>query len=136
MLYSVFTFFMIILSIMGIVHMVAFETYTYLIFPISTFIWGFYKFFKENDDEYCRRNNIDNSGLDVGWLLGLGDDSGYYGQYGSNSYYDGRGYNTYNHNAHHQVTSTKYQYHDPEYKKILSRCRRNSMVTTEKVKTK
>lgn len=138
MLYGTFTVFMIFLSVMGILHMVVFEAYTYLIFPISTLVWGFYKFFKENDDEYCRRNNVDQS-TSVGWLLGLEDDYGYgYGQYGQNTYYTGYGNKTthYRNANSRPPATTKYCYQDPEYKKIVPRCRKNSMVTTEKVKLK
>lgn len=136
MLYGIFAIFMILLSIMGIVHMIVFESYTYIIFPISTLVWGFYKFFKENDEEFCRRNNID-PGIDIGWLLGFGDENEYthYGQYNQYGGYN----NTVNsdHTRYQPTTYTsKYQYSDPEYRKILPRCRRNSMVKTDKVKTK
>ena len=134
MLYGIFVVFMILLSIMGIVHMLVFESYTYIIFPVSTFVWGCYKFFKDNDDEFCRRNNVDPD-INIGWLFGFGDDNEYtqYGQY--NQY---GGYNRNANNTRYQPTTytSRYQYSDPEYKKILPRCRRNSMVTTEKVKTK
>ena len=107
--------------------MIVFESYTYIIFPISTLVWGFYKFFKENDEEFCRRNNIDPS-IDLGWLLGF-EDIGAYNQYDQyNRNISGRTY--------HSYTPTRYNYSDPEYKKILPRCRRNSMVKTDKVKTK
>ena len=138
MLYGVFVFFMIMLSAMGIIHMITFQTYTYIIFPISTLIWGLYKYFKDNDDEYCRRNGIKNS-ADLGWLLGIEDDDAYYnryyGQYGNGDYYNGR------HNYSGKIRTnvpptTVYHYKDPEYKKILPRCRRNSLVTTDKVKIK
>ena len=132
MLYGTFTVFMILLSVMGIIHMLAFETYTYLIFPISTLVWGFYKFFKENDDEYCRRNNVDQS-TSIGWLLGFEDDYGYT-QYGNNTYYNGGGNTTHYRSVGGQTT--RYRYSDPEYKKIVPRCRKNSMVKTEKVKLK
>jgi hypothetical protein len=128
MLYGIFAVFMILLSMMGIVHMIVFESYTYIIFPISTLVWGFYKFFKENDEEFCRRNNIEPC-IDIGWLLGFGDDDAYYTQYDS---YNNRGYTRYQPTTH----TSRYQYSDPEYKKILPRCRRNSMVKTNKVKTK
>ena len=133
MLYGVFAFFMIVLSIMGIIHMVVFEAYTYIIFPISTLVWGLYKFFKENDDEYCRRNKI-NPNMDMGWLIGLGDDE-YYNEYNGEGYYNYYGGNRtrVNRNSH---TTSRYNCNNPEYKKILPRCRRNSIVTTEKVKTK
>lgn len=134
MLYGIFAVFMILLSIMGIVHMIVFESYTYIIFPISTLVWGFYKFFKENDEEFCRRNNID-PGIDIGWLLGFGGDDAYYTQYDS---YNNGGYNRSTDYTRYQPTAytSRYQYSDPEYRKILPRCRRNSMVKTDKVKTK
>ncbi|MBO6255580.1 MAG: hypothetical protein J6O49_18350 [Bacteroidaceae bacterium] len=137
MLYGLFAFFMILLSIMGIIHMCVLGSYTYLIFPISTLVWGFYKFFHENDEEYCRRNGVDPS-LDIGWLFGLGDDEtsygGYnrYGQYGDHH----RPNETTISTRHRTSSPTVRFYSDPEYKKILPRCRRNSMVTTEKIKTK
>ena len=134
MLYGIFAIFMILLSIMGIVHMIVFESYTYIIFPISTLVWGFYKFFKENDEEFCRRNNIEPD-IDIGWLFGFGGDDAYYTQYGS---YNNVGYNRSTDYTRYQPTTytSRYQYSDPEYKKILPRCRRNSMVKTDKVKTK
>ena len=137
MLYGIFVFFMIVLSGFGIIHMCVMGSYTYIIFPISTLVWGLYKYFRDNDDEYCRRNNIE-PGMDIGWLIGMGDDNGTYGQYGDNSYYNGSGYTA---NSRHHINTgntqhNRYQYSDPEYKKILPRCRRNSMVTTDKVKTK
>ena len=133
MLYGIFAIFMIILSIMGIIHMCVFDSYTYLIFPLSTLVWGLYKFFRENDEEYCRRNGI-KPGTGMDWLLGFDDEPYYgeynrYGQYGNN-YYPNENYIHPRHN-----TSTRF-YSDPEYKKILPRCRRNSMVTTDKIKTK
>ncbi len=135
MLYGIFTIFMILLSIMGIIHMCVFESYTYIIFPIATFVWGFYKFFKENDDEYLRRNGIKPS-MDIGWLFGLDDDEYYHNsQYPGYGYYDGSNYSRANRGKHTQPT-TKYNYSNPEYKVILPRCRRNSLVTTDKVKTK
>ena len=134
MLYNTFVFFMILLSVMGIVHMIAFDACTYIIFPISTLVWGIYKFFKDNDDVFCRRNGV-NQGWDVGWLFGFGeDDNTYYTGY-ENQYYNGRGYNNSTPNTYRGQQSA-YHYSNPEYKKILPRCRRNSMVTTEKVKTK
>lgn len=134
MLYGIFAVFMILLSMMGIVHMIVFESYTYIIFPISTLVWGFYKFFKEDDEEFCRRNNIE-PGIDIGWLLGFGGDDAYYTQYGS---YNNGDYNRSTDYTRYQPTTytSRYQYSDPEYKKILPRCRRNSMVKTDKVKTK
>ena len=135
MLYGIFVVFMILLSIMGIVHMVVFESYTYLLFPISTLVWGFYKFFKENDEEFCRRNNIDPD-IDIGWLLGFNDDYGYYGNNNYNNGYYNQSANS-NHTRYKPtVYNSQYHYADPEYRKILPRCRRNSMVKTEKVKTK
>lgn len=134
MLYGIFTIFMILLSIMGIIHMCVFESYTYIIFPIATFVWGFYKFFKENDDEYRRRNGIKPS-MDIGWLFGLDDEEYHNSQYPGYGYYDGSNYNRSSKNNYTQPT-TKYNYSNPEYKIILPRCRRNSLVTTDKVKTK
>lgn len=131
MLYGVFVFFMISLSIMGIIHMVATESYTYIIFPISMIVWGVFKYFKEDDDEYCRRNNI-NRDIDSGWLGGEYAD-GYYDDYGA--YH--RDYSrTNNISIHSRPSTCNYRYSDPEYKKIAPRVKRNSIVTTEKVKTK
>jgi hypothetical protein len=114
--------------------MCAFDTYTYLIFPISTLIWGLYKFFKEDDDEYCRRNGID-PGIDIGWLFGSDDYYGYdrYNNYGS---YRSSNINNTTTRTNSYGTCSRYSYSNPEYKTILPRCRRNSMVTTDKVKTK
>ena len=133
MLYGTVAFFMILLSVMGIIHMIVFDSITYIIFPISTLVWGLYKFFKDNDDVFCRRNGV-KQGWDLGWLLGLDDDNdGYYSQY-DNHYYNrgGSGQNT----EYTRYPQSTYRYSNPEYKKILPRCRRNSMVKTEKVKTK
>ena len=133
MLYGTFVIFMMFLSLIGIIHMIAFEEYTYIIFPISTFVWGFYKFFKDDDYEYCRRNGLKPSS-NMGWLVGLGDDD----YYGADGYYDRGYYNGQNtqYSNHHQTVAKTYRYQNPEYKKLLPRCRRNSLVTTEKIKTK
>lgn len=137
MLYGTFVIFVMLMSVIGLIHMLAFETYTYIIFPISTLVWGFYKFFKEDDDEFCRRNGVNNSS-NMGWLIGLDDNEDYYGANGEyyGGYYGGSGYNRQGTSNHHRTVAKTYNYQNPEYKKLLPRCRRNSLVTTDKIKTK
>jgi hypothetical protein len=137
MLYGTFVIFVMLMSVIGIIHMLAFETYTYIIFPITTLVWGFYKFFKEDDDEFCRRNGVNNSS-NMGWLIGLDDNEDYYGPDGVyyGGYYGGSGYNRQDTSSHHRTVAKTYNYQNPEYKKLLPRCRRNSLVTTDKFKTK
>ena len=139
MLYGCFRFFMIGMSITAIIHMLYNDSYTYIIFPISTLIWGFYSFFKNEDDEWCRRNGIKRDSWS--WLLGIDINDGY----DRNDYYGNRyssGYDNYygvpdSHiRTYNQTTVNKYHYSDPEYKKILPRCRKNSIVSIEKIKTK
>jgi hypothetical protein len=114
MLYNTFAMFMMVLSVVGILHMASTGSYTYAIFPVSSFIWGLYTLFKEDDDEYCRRNNI-NTDIDSGWLFWEED---------------------YNNNPYTRNTNprSRYNYKNPEYKKILPRCKKNSIVTTDKIK--
>lgn len=137
MLYGTFVIFVMLMSVIGLIHMLAFETYTYIIFPITTLVWGFYKFFKEDDDEYRRRNGI-KSDSNMGWLIGLDDNEDYYGSDGVyyGGYYGGGGYNGQGTSSHHRTVAKTYNYQNPEYKKLLPRCRRNSLVTTDKFKTK
>ena len=99
-------------------------SYTYIIFPISTLIWGIYKFFKDDDDDYCRINGI-KRGLDAGWLLGFDD-------------IDGENYRYYDNNHKTQTKNNKTTtlYQNPEYKRIIPRCRRNYLVSIDKVKRK
>lgn len=124
MLYGVFVFFMMLMSVMGIIHMTVVGSYTYIIFPVSTFVWGAYKFFKDDDDYYCRVNGIKGD-LDSGWLFGFDDT-------------DNANYDYYNNHYKSPIKNNKtvHFYQDPEYKKIIPRCKKNSLVTTDKIKIK
>jgi hypothetical protein len=66
------------------------------------------------------------------------DDEDYYGHDGVyyGGYYGGSGYNRQDTSSHHRTVAKTYNYQNPEYKKLLPRCRRNSLVTTDKFKTK
>lgn len=114
---------------MGIIHMVTMESYTYIIFPISTFIWGLYKYFKDDDDEWCRRNNVDNE-MDMGWLMGNDD---YYYPNNNPKIYNVRNRSI---QIHSSSTPRSYVYNDPVYKKIIGKIKKNSIISTDKFKTK
>ena len=95
--------FMIILSFGGILHMLIYESYTYILFPVSTLIWSFYTLIRIDEDEYCLRND-----LNSGWMRT-----------------DKRKIINYR---------ERYTYKNPEYKRILSKCKKNNIVSTNKVK--
>ncbi len=50
---------MMVCAFMGLITMINQEQYTYIIFPISMLIWGWFSFFDPEDREYLRRNGID-----------------------------------------------------------------------------
>jgi len=43
----------------ALLNMIDNQEWQYIILPIGILIWGFFKFFDENDREYLRRNGID-----------------------------------------------------------------------------
>jgi hypothetical protein len=56
MLYISFRFILFFTSVMGIISMVAEDSCTYIFFPVVCLLWVLYTFFRENDEEYKRRN--------------------------------------------------------------------------------
>lgn len=58
MLYNNFIACMMLCSVLGLLYMISVEDWQYIIFPIGILLWGFFKFFDEDDREYLRRRGI------------------------------------------------------------------------------
>jgi hypothetical protein len=119
---------------MGFISMTSSGNDKYIIFPIAMFIWVIYTFFDEDDKEYKRRHGIKSNSW-FGW-----DDYGEYGYYGADgNYYNGRGYHS-SHNAPTRnskpVTPKIIGVSEPEYKRIVKRCRKSVNITIDKVNPK
>ena len=130
MLYLSFRVIIFFTSVMGLINMIASDEYTYVFFPVVMMFWSLYTFFDEEDSEYRRRNGdyyeIGSSygnNRDRGWLGGF-DDFDYeptvYTRY-DNPYYN-RG----------RRSSVTTPYKNPEYKKIVKRCKRGPKITIAK----
>ena len=123
MTYLFFRAMMIFMSIMGFITMITLDDYKYVLFPIAMFVWAIFSFFDEDDKEYMRRNNINPNSHS--WFFP--EDEGYYNY----EYYDS-GQRQYHSNTH-TTHVTKITTSDPEYKKIVKRCRKNFKVTIDKI---
>lgn len=121
MLYLSFRFTLLMTSLMGIIHMLATEEFTYIFFPIVMFIWAIYTFFEEDDKEYRRRNgDYYHLGSDS-WLDPDGSNAHY--SWYDNEYYNYGGSRTY---KPFKVDRTK------EYKNVVKKCKRNFKITIDK----
>ena len=123
MTYLFFRAMMIFMSVMGLITMMTLDDYKYVLFPIAMFVWSIFSFFDEDDKEYMRRNNINPNSHS--WFFP--EDEGYYNY----EYYDSgqRQYHSNTRTTHVTRVTTP----DPEYKKIVKRCRKNFKVTIDKI---
>ena len=130
MLYLSFRVIIFFTSVMGLINMIASDEYAYVFFPVVMMFWSLYTFFDEEDSEHRRRNgdyyelgSSYRNNRDRGWLGGF-DDFDYeptvYTRY-DNPYY--------NRGRRSSVTTT---YKNPEYKKIVKRCKRGPKITIAK----
>ena len=120
MTYLFFRAMMIFMSVMGFITMMTLDDYKYVLFPIAMFVWAIFSFFDEDDKEYMRRNNINPNSHS--WFFPEHDDYEYYDS-GQRQY-----------PSHTRTTRiTKSKTPDPEYKKIVKRCRKSVKVTIDKI---
>lgn len=121
MLYDCFRVAVMITSALGIIHMVAMDSFIYIYFPVVALVWGLFSFFDEDDKEYIRRN-------------------GYYSDYRTTSYYDSPYAPPPSHNTRYggttnnrtQYTSYYQSYNSKEYDGLVKKCKRNFNITIAK----
>ena len=138
MLYNQFIICMMTCAFFAMTDMIYNQHWEYIILPIGIFIWGFFKFFDEDDREHLRRNGIDPDEYNAFFP----DD--YYCS-NSNRYnsYKKEGntitWNTENENGKTLYTEdySRYQprnrtYQNPQYKGMVEKCKRNFKITIDK----
>ena len=144
MLYNNFIVCMMVCSFMGLLCMIDNGDYGYIIIPIGVLIWGFYKFFDDDDRKYLESQGIDPDEFNAFFP----------------DYYDT---NYHNRNSHHHRTYTPNDngytrnnntitwdspsdvrreqsggfykprhYQNPMYKSIVGKCKRNFKITVDK----
>ena len=124
MTYLFFRAMMIFMSVMGFITMMTLDDYKYVLFPIAMFVWAIFSFFDEDDKEYMRRNNINPNSHS--WFFPEDE------EYCEYEYYDS-GNRQYPQSHHRTTHLTRVNVPNPEYKKIVKRCRKNFKVTIDKI---
>ena len=119
---------MLFMGFMGLLHMLIMENYTYIMFPTAILIWALYSIFDENDKEYLKRNGIDPNKFS--WLFP--EDEYVYGYYDNEPYSNRGGYTYSGGIKRHNHSSHNITYSDPEYKKIVKRCKKGFKITIDK----
>ena len=130
MLYSSFRAMVMCAAVMGLMHMIAEESYIYIFFPIAIIIWAVYSFFDEDDREYLRRNGIDPD--EISWFFPE------YSDYGVNAYNSSS--NNSNHVRYQPKNNTTYRngyyerqdFNSLDYKGFKDKCKRNFKIEISK----
>lgn len=113
MLYDAFRFSVMIASVLGIIHMIAVDSYIYIYFPIVIEFWGIYSFVDAREKEDIRRNG------------GSAHSSSWFG-----TWYDD--YEIAQNKTHHRTISsysTRTTTKNNDYKTISKKCKRNFKIT-------
>ena len=158
MLYNNFIACIMTVAFFAMIDMVVNEQWGYIILPIGILIWGFFKFFDENDRKY-----LEGMGIDPDEFNAFFPD--YYDNYSYNrAHRKNNGYPTYNNSVNvndntitwnspsdcrrNESTINTYngfsrgsffpqrRIDNPQYKGMVNKCKRNFKITVEKDESK
>ena len=148
MLYYNFIVCIMVCAFLALLNMIFDQEWQYIILPIGILIWGFFKFFDDNDRNYLKSRGIDPDDYSMfdDWF-----DGGYNNRYnntpirrGNTITWENEDYSRHHINASDSFDSnlykggttdyTRYQpraYQDPRYKGMVKKIKRNFKITVE-----
>lgn len=155
MLYSNFVACMMACAFFALINMCIDEQWTYIILPIGILLWGFFKFFDDNDRQFLQRRGIDPDEFDA-WNPDYYDIVDSKSTYGRNRHTSlpktdtfgssiDRDKNTITWDSPSDTRRTsgadtgfwnstlfpRRKYSDPTYKGLVGKCKRNFKITIE-----
>ena len=149
MLYNNFIFCIMTCGGISLIAMIINQDWEYILLPIGILIWGFYKFFNDDDEEYRRRHEYDYdvpyrdikstrpnvNGNTISWRGNTPrvEDDFDFDLFGLTKSKKEEDYTRYQPKT---TTFDKRKYQDPRYKGMVDKCKRNFKITISEEKEK